>query len=122
MLLKWVRLERCDFRHSTTLKKVSLQRILSILISKSSKLHHYVKKVRKLYNTHYKCNHKLDPKISYLNEVIVLKKTYLLTFSSWLYHVISKENHMNASAFHDIWASVIFLKFSKLHEPQVSAI
>ena len=32
-------------------------------------------------------------------------------------HIISVENRMNASAFRDIWAGVIFFKFSKLHEP-----
>ena len=31
-------------------------------------------------------------------------------------------NRMYASAFRDIWARVMFLKFSKLHEPQASAI
>ena len=35
---------------------------------------------------------------------------------------IYKENRMNASAFRDIWARVMFLKFSKLYEPQASAI
>ena len=30
----------------------------------------------------------------------------------------SIENRMNASAFRDIWARVMFLKFLKLHEPQ----
>ena len=34
---------------------------------------------------------------------------------------ISKENDMNASAFRDVWARVMFLKFSKLHEPQGSS-
>ena len=29
---------------------------------------------------------------------------------------------MNASALRDIWAQVMFWKFSKLHEPQASAI
>ena len=29
---------------------------------------------------------------------------------------------MNASAFRDIWAQVLFWKFSKLQEPQASAI
>ena len=35
---------------------------------------------------------------------------------------ISIGNRMNASAFRDIWARVMFFKFSKLHEPQASAI
>ena len=42
------------------------KRISSILIPKSSNLHRYVKKVRRLYDTRYKCNHKHDPKIFYL--------------------------------------------------------
>ena len=72
------------------LKKIVFKRISSILIPKSSKLHRYVKKVRKLYNTRYKCNHKHDPKIFYLIKVTVPKKTSLLSFSSRLYHVIMK--------------------------------
>ena len=76
---------------SSVLKKFLFKRISSILIPKSSKLHRYVKKVRKLYNTRYKCNHKHDPKIFYLSliKVTVPKKT-LLSLSSWLYHVIMK--------------------------------
>ena len=35
---------------------------------------------------------------------------------------ISIENRMKASAFRDRWARVMFFKFSKLHEPQASAI
>ena len=73
---------------SSMLKKFLFKRISSILIPKSSKLHRYVKKVRKLYNTRYKCNHKHDPKIFYLNKTTVPKKTYLLSFSGRLYHVI----------------------------------
>ena len=34
----------------------------------------------------------------------------------------SIENRMNARAFRDIWAQVMFLKFSKLHDPLASAI
>ena len=34
----------------------------------------------------------------------------------------SIENGMNARAFRDIWAQVMFLKFSKLHDPLASAI
>ena len=73
---------------SSMLKKVSLhlKRISSILIPKSSKLHRYVKKVIKLCNTRYKCNHKHDPKIFYVIKVTVPKKTYLLSFSSLFNH------------------------------------
>ena len=74
-------------------KKVSLQkdfRFSSIFIPKSSKLHRCVKKVRKVYNTRYKCNHKHDPKVFYLIKVTAPKKTYLLSYSSRLYHVIMK--------------------------------
>ena len=63
-----------------------LKRISSILIPKSSKLHRFVKRVRKLYNTRYKCDHKHDPKIFYVIKVAVPKKTYLLSFSSLFYH------------------------------------
>ena len=65
---------------SSVLKKFLFKRISSILIPKSSKLHRYVKKVRKLYNTRYKYNHKHD----------VPKKTSLLSLSSRLYHVVMK--------------------------------
>ena len=34
-----------------------------------------------------------------------------------LLHVIRIGNRMNASAFRDLWARVMFRKFSKLHEP-----
>ncbi len=72
------------------LKKIVFKRILSILIPKSSKLHCYVKKVRKLYNTRHKCNQNHDPKIFYLIKATVSKKTYLLSFSSQLYHMTMK--------------------------------
>ena len=75
---------------SSVLKKFLFKRISSILIPKSSKLHRYVKKVRKLYNTRYNCNHKHDPKIFYLIKVTVPKKTSLLSLSSRLYHIIMK--------------------------------
>ena len=38
------------------------------------------------------------------------------------FYIISIGNRPNASAFRDIWARVMFFKFSKLHEPQASAI
>ena len=42
--------------------------------------------------------------------------------SSWrkmkrVIFMISEENHVSASAFRDVWARAMFLKFSKLHEP-----
>ena len=37
-------------------------------------------------------------------------------------HLICIGNRMNASALRDIWARVMFLKFSKFYEPKVSAI
>ena len=88
----------CDFlrrlkNKSSVLKKFLFKRISSILVPKSSKLHRYVKKVRKLYNTRYKCNHKHDIKdilINILIKVTVPKKTSLLSLSSRLYHVIMK--------------------------------
>ena len=49
-----------------------------------------VKKVRKLYNTRYKSNHTHDAKVFYLIKVPAPKKTYLLSYSSRLYHFIMK--------------------------------
>ena len=46
--------------------------------------------MRKLYNTRHKCNHKHDAKIVYLIKVTVPKKTYLLSFSSRIYHMIMR--------------------------------
>ena len=40
----------------------------------------------------------------------------------WKSDAFSIGNRMNASASRDIWARVMFFKFSKLHEPQASAI
>ena len=77
-------------RNKSSVLKFLFKRISSILIPESSKRHRYVKKVRKLYNTRYKCNHKHDPKIFYLIKVTVPKKTSLLSLSSRLYHVIMK--------------------------------
>ena len=59
-------------------------------IPKSSKLHRYVNKVRKLYHARYKCNKKRDPKIINLNEIAIPKKAYLLSFFSRHYHRIMK--------------------------------
>ena len=42
--------------------------------------------------------------------------------NSYVLNNISTENRMNASAFRDIWARVVFLKFSKLHEPQCNGL
>ena len=39
-----------------------------------------------------------------------------------VFKLINIENRMNASAFCDIWAWVMFLKFLKLHKQQGSAI
>ena len=61
-------------------------------IPKSSKLHCYVNKVRKLYHAGYTCkwNNKCDPKIINLNKMAIPKKTYLLLFFSRHYHKIMK--------------------------------
>ena len=68
---------------SSVLKKFLFKRISSILIPKSAKLHRYVKKVRKLYKTRYKCNHKHDPKIFYLTTVdIALAKCQRATIQN----------------------------------------
>ena len=59
-------------------------------ILKSSKLHRYVHKVRKLYHARYKCNNKRDPKIINVNKIAITKKAYLLSFFSRHYHKIVK--------------------------------
>ena len=59
-----------------------------IEIPKSSKLHRYVSKVRKLYHARYKCNNKRDPKI--INKMAIPKKAYLLSFFSRHYYRIMK--------------------------------
>ena len=58
--------------------------------SKSSNLHRYVNKVRKLYHARYKCNNKRDPKTINLNKMAIPKKAYLLSFFSGHYHRIMK--------------------------------
>ena len=71
------------------LKKFVFKKISTIEIPKSSKLHRYVNKVRKLYHARYKCNNKRDPKIINLNKMAIPKKAYLLsTFFSSYYHKI----------------------------------
>ena len=57
---------------------------------KSSKLHRYVHKVRKLYHARYKCNSKRDPKIINVNKTAIHKRAYLLSFFSGHYHKIMK--------------------------------
>ena len=47
-------------KKSSMLKKFVLKKISTIEILKSSKLHRYVNKVRKLYHVRYKCNNKSD--------------------------------------------------------------
>ena len=70
-------------------KKIST--ISTIHIAKSSKLHRYVNKVRKLYHARYKCNNKRDPKIINFNKMAIPKKAYLLSFyTSTQYHRIMK--------------------------------
>ena len=56
------------------LKKFVFKKISTIEIPKSSKLHRYVSKVRKLYHARYKCNNKRDPKIINLNKMPIPKK------------------------------------------------
>ena len=60
--------------------------ISTIEIPKSSKLHRYVNKVRKLSHARYKCNNKRDPKIMIVNKMAIRKKAYLLSFFSRHYH------------------------------------
>ena len=59
-------------KKNSTLKKFVFKKISAIDIPKSSKLHRYVNKVRKLYHARYKCNNKCDPKIINLNKMAIL--------------------------------------------------
>ena len=69
------------------LKKFVFKKISAIEIPKSSKLHRYVNKVRKLCHARYKCNNKRDPKIINLNKMVILKKAYL----SFLAGIITRQ-------------------------------
>ena len=69
-------------------KKFVFKKISTIEIPKSSKLHRYVNKVRKLYHARY--NNKRDPKIINLNKMAIPKKAYLLSSFSRHYHKIMK--------------------------------
>ena len=78
------------YKKNSMLKKFVFKKISTIEIPKSSKLHRYVNKVRKLYHARYKCNNKRDPKIINLNKMAILKKAYLLSLFSRHYHKIMK--------------------------------
>ena len=65
---------------NSMLKKFVFKKISTIHIPKSSKLHCYVNKVRKLYHARYKCNNKRDPKMINFNKMAIPKKAYLLSF------------------------------------------
>ena len=77
-------------KKNSMLKKFVFKKISTIEIPKSSKLHRYVNKVRKLYHARYKCNNKCDPKVINLNKMAIPKKVYLLSFFSRHYHRIMK--------------------------------
>ena len=77
-------------KKNSLLKKFVFKKISTIEIPKSSKLHRYVNKVRKLYHARYKCNNKRDPKIGNLNKMAIPKKAYLLSFFHRQYHKIMK--------------------------------
>ena len=66
------------------------KKISKIEIPKSSKLHRYVHKVRKLYHARYKYNNKRDPKIINVNKIAIPKKAYLLSFFNRHYHKLMK--------------------------------
>ena len=70
------------------LKNFVFKKISKIEIPKSSKLHRYVHKLRKLYHARYKCNNKRDPNIIYVNKIAIPKKAYLLSFFSRHYHTL----------------------------------
>jgi len=67
-------------KKNSMLKKFVFKKISTTEILKSSMLHRYVNKVRKLYHAKYKCNNKRDPKIINLNKMAIPKKAYLLSF------------------------------------------
>ena len=56
-------------KKNSMLKKFVFKKISTLEIPKSSKLHPFVNKVRKLYHSRYKCNTKRDPKIINLNKM-----------------------------------------------------
>ncbi|KAL9979734.1 hypothetical protein ACROYT_G017441, partial [Oculina patagonica] len=60
-------------KKNSMLKKFVFKNISTIEIPKSSKLHRYVNKVRKLYHARYECNNKRDPKIMNLNKMAIPK-------------------------------------------------
>ena len=75
-------------KKNSMLKNFVFKKISKIEIPKSSKLHRYVHKVRKLYHARYtgKCNNKRDPKINNVNKIAIPKGAYLLSFVSRHYH------------------------------------
>ena len=77
-------------KKNSMLKNFVFKNISKIEIPKSSKLHRYVHKVRKLYHARYKCNNKRDPKIIIINKIAIPEKAYLLSFFSRHYHKIMK--------------------------------
>ena len=92
------------------MKKFVFQKILTIEIPKSSKLHRYVNKVRKLYHARYKCNNKRDPKIISLNKMLYcLRKLicclYLagITENSWL-------RYLNNMCIQGAWTDALFIQ------------
>ena len=68
-------------KKNSMLTNYVFKQISKIEIPKSSKLHHYVHKVRRLYHARYKCDNKRDPKIIYVNKIAIPKKDYLLSLS-----------------------------------------
>ena len=77
-------------KKNSMLKNFVFKKISKIEIPKSSKLHRYVHKVRKLYHARYKCNNKRDPQITNVNKTAIPKKAYLLSFFSRHYHKTMK--------------------------------
>ena len=71
-------------KKNSMLKKFVFKKISTIEIPKSSKLHRYVNKVRKLYYARCKCNNKPNPKMA------IPKKAYFLSFFGRHYHKIMK--------------------------------
>ena len=95
------------------LKKFVFKKISAIEIPKSSKLHRYVNKVRKLYHARYICNDKRDPKIINLNKMAILKKAYLLSLFSRHYHKIMK---LKCKAHRYFKVTIVFLQLCESYD------
>ena len=89
------------------------KKISKIEIPKSSKLHRYVHKVRKLYHARYDRNNKRDPKIINVNKIAIPKKADLLSFFSRHYHKIMK---LKCKAHRYFKVTIVFLQLCESYD------